>query len=786
MLNAPVDVGSHFLDPDVNYYFLKHLESFDEHAACGTLVTQRNRRKLRLSFNQEMMPFEPSQGWEFPPDYDQDKKAYISITFISSDTLRIKILCSDDYSCLESDDSSPMLREGWKDSIKGNGWKLISHTKQQTEYASTRARLTVVTDPFALILHDADGNELWRTCSMDRQPGLMNSDPLACCFIQKLGDQKREMAASFSLSHDEKLFGCGESFTRFDKRGQRIVLCSDDPKGVQTQHMYKPIPFYLSNKGYGMFVHASVPMTFDLGSSYDGTQSLFIGQELLDMFVFIGNPRQVLKAYAEITGFSPMPPAWSFGLWMGRITYNSQEEVLQIAHDMRKHRIPGDVIHLDTGWFEQDWRCDFKFDASRFPNPFHMMEILHKEGFHLSLWQLPYFTPHNRLFKEIVDNGYAINGQDGNLPTEDAILDMSNPEAIAWYQDKLAGIFAIGVDVIKADFGESAPYHGRYASGQSGWKEHNLFPLRYNKAVSDITRANKNHRLIWARSAWAGSQRYPLHWGGDAENTNSAMAASLRAGMSFGLSGFPFWSHDIGGFVKAPDPELYLRWLAFGMFSSHCRCHGKPPREPWDFSEKFLIEFRQLVDLRYQFMPYILSQACVCTHSGLPMIRPYFIEFPEDPAAWTIDDAYLFGESILVAPLFTSKVKGRSVYVPYGLWTEYPTGRTIEGGRWIHAAAYNHIVLMVRDGSIIPMAKPAQSVDSMDLTHFSLFTCCHNSAEASGHIPTPDGKTIRISMEKGKLPRAECQDNLWSVDVNGNEFMWLSTSSGKEGNNEHA
>jgi alpha-D-xyloside xylohydrolase len=263
---------------------------------------------------------------------------------------------------------------------------------------------------------------------------------------------------------------------------------------------------------------------------------------------------------------------------------------------------------------------------------------------------------------------------------DDAVIDLSDPEAERWYKGKLARLLEMGAGIFTADFGEAAPLSGLYASGQASFLEHNLYPLRYNKAVSEATEEASGHGTIYARSAWAGSQRYPIHWSGDAETTDAAMAATLRAGLSLGLCGFCFWSHFIGGFAYPSPPELYLRWLAFGVLTSHSRCHGMPPTEPWEYGEEFTKEFRRIVEMRYRLMPYIYAQARLCSESGYPMLRTLFFEYPEDPTCWTVEDQYMFGEDILVAPLM-EETQSRNVYLPPGFWVDYQVGRTYEGAR---------------------------------------------------------------------------------------------------------
>src|SRR5690606_24783292 len=344
--------------------------------------------------------------------------------------------------------------------------------------------------------------------------------------------------------------------------------------------------------------------------------------------------------------------------WMSRITYKSEEEVRAVAERLRREEIPADVIHIDTGWFEVDWQSDFEFSTTRFDDPKRMIEDLHEMGFHVSLWQLPYFTPRNRLYDEIVANGYHVRNQAGTLPDLDAILDFSNPEAVEWYQGKLAGLLRMGVDVIKADFGEGAPLTGIYASGRTGWYEHNLYPLRYNDVVAEVTEEITGSGILWGRSAWAGSQRYPLHWGGDAENTDSAMAATLRAGLSFGLCGFSFWSHDIGGFVRPTPPDLYRRWGAFGLLTSHSRLHGAPPNEPWAFGPVVPEQYVETVEVNLRLVPSVYAEAVAASAKGYPMLRVLCFDFTEVPTSCFIEDQYLFGRDLLAAPSLEEGTSG--------------------------------------------------------------------------------------------------------------------------------
>jgi len=708
LLNAPQDVSRAFMRGENTYFCSNRLTGFDAETGRGSIEWKRYARKVRMAFNQGSMPFEESGAWEFPPQYAQNPSLPFAVSFVSERVVRIQMAAKPNAQF--DRDSIMLVKEPPIDA----SWKTTEDEKS-IAYKSKHGSVAIHKDVFNIEVRDAAGTLLTKTQNILDKRSLQSGYPLPVSFVRQAGDFSRKIAMTFLLAHDEKIYGCGESFTRLNKRGQKLVLWTQDPHSVQTQDMYKPIPFYMSSRGYGVFMHTSAPVTCDFGHSYDQAATLYIGEDFLDIFIFLGDPKEILSEYTALTGRSPVPPLWTFGLWMSRITYSSETEVRSVAKKMRAEQIPCDVLHLDTGWFDEEWRCDYQFSAARFPRPQKMIADLKKAGFHISLWQLPYFTPTNAMYAEAVANGYVVLDGEGNLPTEDAVIDFSNPAAVAWYQGLLAALFDIGVDAIKADFGEGAPYYGRYASGKSGLHEHNLYPLRYNRAVAEITKEKTGGAVLWGRSAWAGSQRYPVHWGGDAENTDSAMAATLRAGLSLGLCGFSFWSHDIGGFVKSSPEELYQRWLGFGMLTSHSRCHGAPPKEPWHYSDAFAKVFKKTVEMKYQLMPYIYEQAKLSAANGFPMIRTIFFEYPADQTAWLIEDAYFFGSNMLVAPLMEENKYERDVYLPAGDWIDYQTGIHYEGEQW-HAIQSGEIpcVILVKSGSEIAHIALAQSTSEMD------------------------------------------------------------------------
>jgi len=743
LVNEPVDISKDFYDFTNTYYFADELSSFDPKTGAGEVKYSRYEYQTRYAFNNMLGVLKPVEPNEFPEvEYQASPTLPFKLEFVSQRTVRLRMQTGMDKSV---DQPSLMLVDGT--APVDHSWKYLTDDGKHI-YTSKYGKVVINVNPWRVSFYDANGKLLTQTNHHIDNAETTYTPIMPFSFVRRASDYSRSVNAAFTLEPNEMIFGCGESYTEFNKRGQKVVLCTDDANGIQNETMYKPIPFFMSNRGYGMFMHTSTPITCDFGKYFSGVNSLMIGDETLDLFVFLGDPKDILDEYTNLTGKAAMPPLWSFGFWMSRITYFSEEEGREVAKKLRDNEVPCDVIHFDTGWFETDWRCDYQFSESRFDDASLMIKDLKKQGFQTCLWQLPYFVPQNTLFNEIVDKGLYVKNAKGNLPYEDAVLDFSNPETVKWYQEKIGGLLNLGVGAIKVDFGEAAPYNGIYASGRTGFYEHNLYPLRYNKAVADITKEIKGEQIMWARSTWAGSQRYPLHWGGDPANTNPAMASALRGGLSIGLSGFSFWSHDIGGFVLKTPEELYRRWTPFGMLISHTRSHGTPPKEPWEYSKSFLEDFKKADNMRYQLMPYIYAQAKHCTENGLPMMRALFVEFPDDPGSWLVDDEYLFGSDILVAPMF-EEVSARNVYLPKGNWIDYQTGKLYAGGWHSIEAGDIPIVMLVREGSIIPHIKLAQSTKDMDWSKLELRSFCGETDSVKGYICLPsNNQLVEVEVEK--------------------------------------
>jgi len=734
----PKDQSSDFSDLSNTYFLADSLASFDAAKGEGKVNWKRYRLSPRQAFNLNGYWPVRMKTLDFPDtEYDNDPNLSLKIDFVSPRCVRIRMATSP-IEASRKDSESLMLAGAVPSS---SAWKMRSNGNT-IAYSTDYGTVEIQKYPWRIVLKDKNGKVMTQTRHIiDNDSSQVKLLPFS--FIKRGSDNSRSINPVLTIAPGERIYGCGESFGALNKVGQKVQIMVTDPQGPETDGQYKPVPFFFSNRGYGIFMHTSAPVTADFGASYIGADRLFMADEQMDFFVFFGEPKDILNEYTNITGKSPMLPLWTFGTWMSRITYFSQEEGLDIAKKLRQHKIPSDVIHFDTGWFGVDWQCDYEFAKDRFKDPKGMLDQLKRDGFHTCLWQLPYFTPKNRFFREIVDGGMAVKNAAGSLPYEDAVLDFSNPKTVSWYQSKIEGLMRLGVSTIKCDFGEAAPYDGFYYSGRGGKYEHNLYPLRYNKALwEQVERSHPGEGVIWARSAWAGSQRYALHWGGDAATTNTGMLGDLRGGISFGLSGFSFWSHDMGGFVTASPEDIYRRWLPFGFLSSHTRAHGAPPTEPWLISESFTKAFRQAAEMKYKLMPYVYAQAKDCSERGLPMVRALLVEFPDDPGAWLVEDEYMFGSQILVAPLLETG-DSRTCYLPRGKWIDYQSGKVYEGGYQTIKVGEIPCVILVRDGSLIPHAPLAQRTDQIQWDKVEMKAYKADAKKCNGLLYKPGDSQIQ-------------------------------------------
>ncbi|MBR1411043.1 MAG: alpha-xylosidase [Prevotella sp.] len=541
---------------------------------------------------------------------------------------------------------------------------------------------------------------------------------------------------SFHCDADECFVGTGERFRKMDLSGQTFQLKNQDGQGVNNRRCYKNIPFYISSRLYGAFYHTSDYCKLSLADHSTRSVQFLNDRATLDVFLIGGDtPETILRGYRMLTGFPEMPPLWSFGIWMSRMTYFSDEEVSSICNRLRAEHYPCDVIHLDTGWFRTDWLCEWKFNPERFPDPKGFIKRLADQGFKVSLWQLPYIAAGAEQIDEAKANHYishpekeedSSTGGASNFSTLDyaGTIDFTYDKATDWYKNQLLKpLLEMGVKCIKTDFGENIHMDHQYHASTPE-RLNNLYALLYQRAAYEVTREVTGDGIIWARAAWAGSQRYPLHWGGDSESSWAGMAGSLKGGLHFGLSGFAFWSHDVPGFHSTPnfmnsplDPQVYVRWTQFGVFSSHMRYHGSFKREPWHYPAIAPI-VKRWWKLRYALLPYIMEQSEIACKSGYPLLRALLMQHPADRQCWHIDDEYYFGSEFLVCPVMNSDNR-RDIYLPEGLWVNFFTGERLEGGRWYYGVEVplDEMPVYVRPGAFIRMyPEDVDSTDDMDMS----------------------------------------------------------------------
>ena len=504
------------------------------------------------------------------------------------------------------------------------------------------------------------------------------------------------MRGATALGVGECIYGLGEHFGPFVKNGQSIELYNDDG-GTSTDVAYKNVPFYISNKAYGVFINHSERVSMEIGTDKVERAAFSVQGEKLDFFILPGEDmKDVIMKYTDITGKPGYVPDWSLGLWLSTsfLTNYDEETVTTIVDKMRELDIPLSVFHFDCCWMKCFHWCDFMWDRETFPDPEKMLARLHERGLKICVWINPYIAQASALFKEGMERGYFIHRANGDVWQCDkwqagmAVVDLTNPEAKKWYQKELEALLDLGVDCFKTDFGERIPDRGvTFFDGSSPEKMHNYYSYLYNETVYELIKKKKGEEdaVLFARSGTAGGQKFPVHWGGDCFANYEAMAESLRGGLSLTMSGYGYWSHDIGGFEDTSTPDVYKRWVAFGLLSTHSRLHGSSSyRVPWLYGEEAVQVLRHFTKIKESLRPYLVEQAERCHETGIPVMRSMVLEFPEDPNCFYLDRQYMLGDKYLVAPIFNPDSKAE-YYLPAGKWKNYFTGvtQTLENGTWI-------------------------------------------------------------------------------------------------------
>ncbi|QNK56410.1 alpha-xylosidase [Paenibacillus sp. PAMC21692] len=607
--------------------------------------------------------------------------------------------------------------------------------------------------------------DTWRVDFYRGRERLTGSAQKSMAYIKAEGEGKAYVREELDLGVGEWVYGLGERFTSFVKNGQTVDLWNKDG-GTSSEQSYKNIPFYLTNKGYGVFINHPELVSLEIASEKVKKVQFSVEGESLSYFIVDGpSMKEVLGRYTDLTGKPALPPAWSFGLWLTTsFTTNYDEStVMSFVEGMAERDLPLHVFHFDCFWMREFHWTDFQWDERVFPDPVGMLKRLKEKGLKICVWINPYIAQRSRLFKEGKENGYLVKRPNGDVWQWDmwqpgmALVDFTNPAACEWYASYLRELVDMGVDSFKTDFGERIPTDVVYHDGSDPFKMHNYYTYLYNEVVFDVLvdKLGQGEAALFARSATAGGQKFPVHWGGDCYADYESMAESLRGGLSLGLSGFGFWSHDIGGFESTAPAHVFKRWLAFGLLSSHSRLHGsRSYRVPWAYDTEAVDVTRFFTRLKCSLMPYLFRTAVQAKEEGVPSMRAMVLEFPEDPSCETIDRQYMLGDSLLVAPIFNEE--GRvTYYLPQGTWTHLLTGETVQGGSWRKETHdFMSLPLFVRPNTLLAIG-------------------------ANDNVPDyeyADGVTLKLfALEDGKSATATAHDTKGGVSLsavatrNGNE-----------------
>ncbi|MFJ8086410.1 alpha-xylosidase [Streptomyces sp. NPDC096205] len=584
--------------------------------------------------------------------------------------------------------------------------------------------------------------------------------------IMRDGTDAHYLREQLDLTVGTCVYGLGERFGPLVKNGQVVDIWNADG-GTSTEQAYKNAPFYLTDAGYGVFVDHPGKVSFEVGSETVSRVQFSVEAQQLTYYVIHGpTPKEILRRYTALTGRPALPPDWSFGLWLSTSFTTSYDEktVTSFIEGMRERELPLSVFHFDCFWMrELNW-CDFQWDTRVFPDPEGMLARLHERDLRVSVWINPYIAQRSPLFAEGRALGHLLKRPDGSVWQWDlwqpgmALVDFTSPAARDWYASKLEALLAQGVDCFKTDFGERVPVDVVWSDGSDPERMHNYYTYLYNRTVFDVLRRHRGEgeAVLFARSATVGSQRFPVHWGGDCEATYESMAESLRGGLSLGLTGFGFWSHDIGGFEGTPTPALFKRWIAFGLLSSHSRLHGSSSyRVPWLFDEESVDVLRHFTRQKLRLMPYLYEAARVAHTEGVPVMRAMVLEFPDDPACTHLERQYMLGPDLLVAPVFADSGEV-SYYVPEGTWTHLTTGETVTGPRWVRERhGFTSVPLLVRPGAVIPVGAVD---DRPDYPHAENVTLHAYGLERGAQVAVRVGDTHFTVVREGTALRASCGD----------------------------
>lgn len=596
------------------------------------------------------------------------------------------------------------------------------------------------------------------------------------------------------LMPEEHFFGFGERMDFLDQRGKTVKL--NVGRGTGRPHIvgaynileanYCPVPFFMSTRGYGIFLHNAYATAWDMGATNPEYYSFQAdGGELDYYFMYGPDFPAILDQYTDLTGKSPLVPLFALGLHVG--TYSggtwgyeeltSTQYVIALARKFRELGIPIDVLHLDSTWrifgkeggkgattFE--WRDTFDNPEAMFDSLYALN--LNMVGLHLR----PRFDNGEELnlLAQAREKGYTYPEEDN--PGE--FVNFFDQEAVDWWwENGVMRIASIGAKFLKTDEGSAFGHKANESEkvGPTG-KEieslHNLFPIAYAKAPYEkFAEHNGMRGMNHTREGYAGIQRYPFIFAGDWPSEWQYFAPVIKAGLNIGLSGVGYWTHCMGGFEHEADPELYIRWCQFGMFSPIAHLFGMDHpgyKEPWNYGEEALRIFKQYDEMRYRLIPYMYSHSYEMYETGIPLMRALVLEYQDDVNVYDIADQYLFGSSMLICPVTTKGAQTRVVYLPKGIWYDYWTGKKIEGGQHLNVLTpLDQMPIFIKAGAIIPRQEVVQYVGEKKIDHITLDIYPHGDSEFT--LYDDDGKSMEYQQGHYATTDIICQESNGSVNI---------------------
>ncbi|WP_113955607.1 alpha-xylosidase [Arenicella xantha] len=610
--------------------------------------------------------------------------------------------------------------------------------------SSTDFSVVIQHHPLTLSVFDASGELLLKTADDGHFVRTNRVPPLA--------RTAEGWLISFALNSNEPMYGFGEKWSSLNKRGQLIRSFNHDALGVNAEISYKNTPFGWSPEGWGVFAHTPSAVTHAVGFAPWSQRSYccLVEDECLDIFVLLASgeitdddavnkPAELIGAYTQLTGRAPMPPRWSGGVILSKAYYRDADEILAAAREVREQGMPCDVITFDgRAWQDTNTRFAFEWDAARYPDPKLVVDQLKQMNFKICVWEYPLVSVDHPWFKEFAAKGWLLRDSRtgeayeyrwdqqafGSVLTplpNSGIVDFTHPDAYAFWRDAHKPLFDLGVDMIKADFGEQLEDEHMLASnGENGLALHNVYAYLYNRCVFEAAeKFSQSGAFLFSRSSWTGCQRFNSQWGGDPQADWEGMMGNLRGGLAWGLSGAPFYATDVGGFYKdTRNDALYVRWAQAGIFSAHFRLHGIGAREPWSYSDEAADAVMSVLKLRYRLQHYLRNAMQQATHSGMPVQRAMVLAFPNEKQAWAFENQFMFGDDLLVAPCFDPN--GRvECYLPHGEWVRFDpesadAPEVWQGGQ-VHqlSLALHETAVFARRGVGIPLSAVADYTDAM-------------------------------------------------------------------------